>query len=146
MPISAVQDGEDILTHLYGSLEVARRQARAIGAPAGMKTATFERIMSHAAALVLAAMTRRSKMLAMPAVGSLPAASQGGIMAVLIDAVVKGIVDGLKRAMLPRRRRASTAYGRRKKRSTSRTKRTTSPRLEDILGDIIKDAAKSKSR
>jgi len=144
---AATRDGEDILAHLYGSLDAARREATIIGAPAGMKAAVFERFMTFAAALVLAAMTRRNKMLAMPAAASQSVASQGGIVAMLIDAVVKGLVDGFKRAMLPRRRRASTTYGRKKKRSgPKRSTRTRTPSLQDILGDIVKDAVKPRPR
>jgi hypothetical protein len=144
---AAAQDGEDILAHLYGSLDAARREAGRIGAPDGMTPAIFERFMSYAAAVVLAAMTRRNKALAMPA-ASQSAAAQGGIMAMLIDAIVKGVVDGFKKAMVPRRRRTSSTYGRKRKSATTtaRKPRTRSPSLQDILGDIVKDAVKLKSR
>lgn len=139
---SAVQDGEDILTYLYGSLEAARAEAARIGAPDGMTQATFERLMTFAAALVLAAMTRRSKTLAMPA-AALGSSSGGGIVAALVGAVVKGLVDGMKRALVPRRRR--TRIGSRRTSRTRRKKSTRTPSLNDILGDLVKDALKPKS-
>ena len=139
---SATKDGEDILAYLYGSLDAARREAARIGAPPGMKKPTFEALMTFAAALVLAAMTRRSKTLAMPAAGLVGGAG-GGIASVLIGAVVKGLVDGMKRALVPRRRR--TRISRRRSSSSRRKRSSRTPSLNDILGDLVKGALKPKS-
>jgi len=139
---SATKDGEDILAYLYGSVAAARREAARIGAPAGMEQPTFEALMTFAAVLVLAAMTRRSKRLAMPAAGLL-GSGNGGIAAALIGAVVKGLIDGMKRALVPRRRR--TSIGTRRRSSSRRKKSNRKPDLNDILGDLVKDALKPKS-
>ncbi len=138
---SAARDGEAILTYLYGSLDAARARADAIGAPEGMKKDTFSRFMTFAAVLVVAAMTRRNKAFAMQAAPLTSSPALNGVMAVIIDAVVKGVVDGFKRAMLPRRRRITISYGRKKtRRLTRRRAPKRSPSLNDILGDLLKDA------
>ncbi len=139
---AAARDGEDILEYLYGSLADARRQAASIGPPAGMNEATFGRLMTYAATLVLAAMIRRNKLLVAPA-ADFAAAPGSGIAASLIGAVIKGIVDGFKRAMLPRRRRTRLSTRHKSRRTRSRRGRT--PSLQDILGDLVKDAVKSRS-
>ena len=140
---AATRDGEEILTYLYGSLDVARARANAIGAPNGMKETTFTRFMTFAAVLVVAAMTRRNKTFAMQATPAASSPPLNGVMAMLVDAVVKGVVDGLKRAMLPRRRRITVGYGRKKRRKRTRRKtRTRTPSLNDILGNLLKNATR----
>jgi len=139
---SATKDGEDILAYLYGSLAAARREAARIGAPPGMEEPTFEALMTFAAVLVLAAMTRRNKRLAMPA-ATPGSGAGGGIAAALVSAVVKGFVDGMKRALVPRRRR--TRISTRRSSRTRRKRSSSKPGLNDILGDLVKDALKPKS-
>jgi len=139
---SAVRDGEDILTYLYGSLDAARSEAERISAPAGMTQETFDRLMTFAAALVLAAMTRRNKMLKMPAT-ALGVSAGSCIAAGLVGAVIKGFVDGMKRALVPRRRR--TRIGTRRTSRTRRKRSSRAPSLNDILGNLVKDELKPKS-
>lgn len=138
---TAARDGESILTYLYGSLDAARARANAIGAPEGMKENTFSRFMTFAAVLVVAAMTRRNKAFAMQTAPLTSSSTVNGIMSVLVDALVKGVVDGFKRAMLPRRRRITVSYGRKKTRKRTRRKTPSrTPSLNDILGNLLKDA------
>lgn len=139
---TATKDGEDILAYLYGSVASARREAARIGTPPGMEEQTFEALMTFAAVLVLAAMTRRNKRLAMPAAGLLWSAN-GGVAAALVGAVVKGLVDGMKRALVPRRRR--TRIGTRRSSRTKRKRSSRKPSLSDILGDLVKETLKPKS-
>ncbi len=136
---SAARDGEAVLTYLYGSLDAARARATAIGAPAGMSEAIFSRFFTFAAVLMVAAMTRRNRLHDQQTPAALTSATvTGGILSVLIDALAKGVVDGFKRAMLPRRRRITVSYGRKKSRARRRPRART-PSLNDILGNLLKD-------
>ncbi len=146
----AVADGEDILEHLYGSLEAARAAAPV---PEGMSPELAARLMTFSAVLTVAAMTRRYRTEVLPAM-SATASGEGGILSLLIAALIDGLIKGLKRALLPRRRRRRTRYSyryrrRRKRRRTSRRtyRRRTSRRrrrrsssvLEDVLGNVLKN-------
>ncbi len=139
----AVADGEDILEHLYGSLEAARAAAPV---PEGMSPELAARLMTFSAVLTVAAMTRRYRTEVLPAM-SATASGEGGILSLLIAALIDGLIKGLKRALLPRRRRRRTRYSyryrrRRKRRRTSRRsyrRRRSSSVLEDVLGNVLKN-------
>ncbi len=147
----AVADGEDILEHLYGSLEAARTAAPV---PEGMSPELAARLMTFSAVLTVAAMTRRYRTEILPAMSAAAAGSgrEGGILSLLIAALIDGLIKGLTRALLPRRRRRRTRYSyryrRRRRRSSRRSyrrrasrrrRRRSSSVLEDILGNVLKN-------
>jgi len=142
---AAVRDGEDILAHLFGSLEAARAEA---GAPPGMAPELAARLMTWSAVLCVAAMSRRWRTEALPA---MQAASSGGegLLALLVRTIVTALLRALKSALLPRRRRSRAPYSRRyrrhrRKRRSRRTRRSRRRRrrdisiLEDILGKALR--------
>ncbi|HHN67783.1 MAG TPA: hypothetical protein ENK15_07090 [Thermopetrobacter sp.] len=145
----AVDDGEDILAHLFGSPEEAARTAPA---PQGVDPALAGRLMTYSAVLTVAAMSRRYRAEALPA-ARLDDGGEGkgaGILSIIISALIAGLVKGLSRALLPRRRRRrrySTRYRRHRRRTrrrTTRRRRTRRARrrstsiLKDILGQVLR--------
>ena len=145
----AVDDGEDILAHLFGSPEEA---ARAAPAPKDVDPALAGRLMTYSAVLTVAAMSRRYRAEALPA-ARLDDSGEGkgaGILSIIISALIAGLVKGLSRALLPRRRRRrrySTRYRRHRRRTrrrTTRRRRTRRARrrgtsiLKDILGQVLR--------
>lgn len=136
----AVRDGEEILEHVFGSLEEAHRQASSLPRPDEIDRDLFERLMTFAATLTVAAMARRNRaMMTAAAVED----GGGGIMAMLVASLVKGLSDGLMRALRPRRRRRRTysrRYSRsrrRRRRGRTRRRRQKTPSLGDLIGDLI---------
>lgn len=136
----AVQEGEEILAHVYGSLERARTVARSLRRPHGLNEDKMERLMSLAATLCVAAMVSRGRQGFMAA--DLGGAAQS-FWSELVNAVIKGItyVPPKRRK---RRSRATVArsYARsgKRKRQRSRSKRKTSPSLADVFGELVKRA------
>ena len=143
----AIEDGEDILKSAYGSLDVARSAARRIGAPDGIESDVFERIMTLAATLTLAAMARRNRIYQFGVAGGTGTEpEQRGFIATMISALITGFLEGFRQATRRKRRRRKRSafdavFG--SKRSTRRTKRTRkrrqkTPSLNDLLGDLLK--------
>lgn len=136
----AVQEGEEILAHVYGSLERARKVARSLRRPHGINEDKMERLMSLAATLSVAAMVSRGRQGFMAA--DLGGAAQS-FWSELVNAVIKGItyVPPKRRK---RRSRAtvarSYASSRKRKRQRSRSRRKTSPSLADVFGELVKRA------
>ncbi len=157
---AAVKDGEELLAHLFGSLEAARTAAMEAGAPEGVPPELAGRFLTYSAVLAVAAMSRRWRTEIMPALAAAgdgdsgPAgtggALAGGLMATLVAALIDGLVKGLLQALRPRRRRR-TRYARRyrryasrgrtrRRRPSRRRRRTRRDRglLEEILGQVLK--------
>jgi len=156
---AAVKDGEELLEHLFGSLEAARAAALEAGVPEGTSQEVAARFFTYTAVLAVAAMSRRWRADVMPALsaatggdGGLAGAGgalAGGLVATVIAALIDGLVKGLLKGLRPRRRRR-TRYARRYRRYTSRRRRgrRTSRRrrrtrrdrglLEEILGQVLK--------
>jgi len=147
----AVADGEDILEHLYGSLEAARAAAPV---PEDMSPELAARLMTFSAVLTVAAMTRRYRTEVLPAMSAAASGGEagGGLLALLVSALIDGLIKGLSRALLPRRRRRRTRYsyryrrtrrrtGRRRgrRRTSRRRRRRSSSVLEDVLGNVLKN-------
>jgi hypothetical protein len=136
----AVQEGEEILAHVYGSLERARTVARSLRRPHGINEDKMERLMSLAATLCVAAMVARGRQGFMAA--DLGGAAQS-FWSELVNAVIKGVtyVPPKRRK---RRSRAtvarSYASSRKRKRQRSRSKRKTNPSLADVFGELVKRA------
>lgn len=146
---NSINDGEDILKQLYGSLDGARATALEIGAPNGVDDEIFVRIMTLAASLTLAAMARRSQQFQLGVVDNKAAETKDdGIVAMLISALVAGLLQGLKQAVRPRRRRRrrnilTSIFGDqpKRRRRTTRKRKTTrrkTPSLNDLLGDLLR--------
>ena len=153
---AAVEDGEDILAHLYGSLDKARAAIRDEDIPEGVSRQQAERLFTYAATLAVAAMSERYQREVAPALGlmggGVTAASgaSGGLLATIINALVQGLLRGLRNALLPRRRRRysrryrrySRSYRRRgysRRRSyRRRRRRRRRSTLERVLGDLLK--------
>ena len=154
---AAVEDGEDILAHLYGSLDKARAMLCDEDLPAGINRAQAEKLFTYAATLTVAAMSERYQQEVAPALGLMgtdalaaTGRASGGLLSMLIAALVQGIVRALRNALLPRRRRRysrryrrySSSYRRRgysRRRSyRRRRRRRRRSTLEQVLGDLLK--------
>ena len=143
---AATVDGEDILEHLYGSMEKAAEAARELGAPRGVEAELAARLMTYSAVLTVAAMSRRYRAEVLPA-AQMAQGSGGDILAMLVQAIIAGLIRALKNAILPRRRsrtRYSTRYRRRRRKTTrSRSRRYRRGRrsrsiLEDVISDVLR--------
>jgi hypothetical protein len=63
----------------------------------------------------------------------------GGILATIIAALLKGLLQGARSQLAPRRRRrrSYTSYFGTKRTTTRRKRRAKTPTLEDIFGQIL---------
>ncbi len=135
----ALEDGEDILTHLYGN--------DLPPAPDDVDPESWKQLSAFAATYTIAAMANRNQSMMSAAL-----ADDGGpsIWSMLIDAIIKGIIRAIKDATRPRRRRryrTRRTYGRRRsyrrrtttRRRKRRTRRRKKPDLEDLIGDLFRD-------
>jgi hypothetical protein len=130
---AAIGDGEQALVYLYGSVEVAREHARSIGPPAGLDAEVFARLMTLAASLLLAAMARRLEQQANDRL------AEGGPAAVLTglgQALLRGFVEGTRRALFRRRASFQRRMARRRRLARGASGR---PSLDDLLGDLLHD-------
>lgn len=130
----AIVDGEELLVHLYGSLDLARQEAKSVGPPRGLDADVFARMMTLAASLLLAVMARRQALLA----GRDVSAAQGSaaIIAGLVEAVVRGFVEGTMRSLRPRRR--TGALSRRRRWPRRRSNEAARPAsIEALLGELL---------
>lgn len=134
----AIADGKAVLDGLYGSRAAALAEMKRL-AP-GLDDAQYENISAIAATSVLAML---AKSYATPATlaGSTGEAPQGGgILATIISAIVKGLLQGARSQLAPRRRRRrsySTYFGTRRRKTTRRKRRAKTPTLKDIFGQIL---------
>jgi hypothetical protein len=131
-----ISDGEAVLADIYGSAAAAQR-ALAINAD----DPATQRLAAIGASAVLAALARSYNQPlglagAQPAAGD--EAEQGGILSTIVEAVIKGAVQGATRQLAPKRRRRpsySSYFGKRRKRTTRR--RGTASSLEQIFGELL---------
>jgi hypothetical protein len=133
----AIADGKAVLNDLYGSPAAALAEMKKL-AP-GLDDSQYENISAIAATSVLAAL---AKSYATPATlaGSTGDAPQGGgILATVIAAILKGLLQGVRSQLAPkrRRRRSYTSYFGTRRKTTRRKRRTKTPTLEDIFGQIL---------
>jgi len=136
----AVQEGEEILAHVYGSLERARTVARSLRRPHGMTEDKMERLMSLAATLSVAAMVARGRQ-------GFMAADLGGVTQSFWKELVQAVIKGITYVPPKRRKRRSRATvarsyagSRKRKRQRSRSRRRASPSLADVFGELVKRA------
>jgi hypothetical protein len=129
----AVSDGREILEDLYGSSHAA---ASAMGKLApSLDTAAVAKLGAISATSVLAALAASNAQTL--TADAAPAASGGGLMSVIVGALVEGLVKGATRQLAPkrrRRRRYSSYYGQRRPR-TRRRRRGIG--IDDIFRDIL---------
>ena len=133
----AVADGKAVLDDLYGSTPAAVAEMKRL-AP-GLSDAQYENISAIGATSVLAVL---AKSYATPATlaGSTGEAPQGGgILATIIAAIIKGLLQGARSQLAPkrRRRRSYTSYFGTRRKTTRRRRRAKTPTLEDIFGQIL---------
>ena len=133
----AIADGKAVLDDLYGSTPAALAEMKKL-AP-GLSDAQYENISAIAATSVLAVL---AKSYATPATltGSTGEAPQGGgILATIIAAILKGLLQGVRSQLAPRRRRrrSYTSYFGTRRKTTRRKRRAKTPTLEDIFGQIL---------
>ncbi|MGE0006136.1 MAG: DUF937 domain-containing protein [Parvibaculaceae bacterium] len=130
-----VDDGKAVLADLYGSATQAHK-ALAIRAD----DAAAQRLAAIGASAVLAALARsyRQPLGLTAAAEAAGDAGQGGILSTIVDALIKGAVQGAKRQITPRRRRRRTTsyFGTHKKRPRRR-RRGKAPSLEQIFGELL---------
>jgi hypothetical protein len=108
---AAVRDGEQILAYLYGSVEAARKEAKAIGPPEGLDVEMFARLTTLAASLLLGAMARQLEQQARDH-SAVP--GPAGVLKQLGETFLRGFAEGTMRSIRPagfRRRMALRRLG-----------------------------------
>ncbi|HTN98762.1 MAG TPA: DUF937 domain-containing protein [Nordella sp.] len=134
-----IADGEAVLADIYGSAAAARK-ALAIK----VRDTALNKLAAIAASAVLAVLARQY---AQPATQHLMGAQsaqgngaeQGGLFSTIIEAVVKGAIQGATRQLAPKRRRRTTSiFGTSTRRRTRRRRSSGSiPSLDQIFGEIL---------
>lgn len=134
----AIQEGEEILTHVYGGLDAARAAAARLPRPASLDGPRMGSLMTLAATLSVAALTRRGRATWLPAAGD-------GYGSSLLGALIQGLIQGLTHVPARRRRRRTRATyspryagSRKRKRKTATRRRTAEPTLADVFGELLK--------
>ena len=130
----AVKDGSAILDDLYG----AKADAVLAKLMPGLSGDALAKIGAISATSVLAtlAATNVSTLAEGTATAADTPASGGGLMSIIIAAVVKGLMQGVSRQLAPKRRRRRTSYYYGTRRRTTR-RRTRRPGLDDIFKSIL---------
>ena len=105
----------------------------------GLSDAQFENISAIAATSVLAVLAKSYATPATLASSTGEAPQGGGILATIISAILKGLLQGARSQLAPRRRRrrSYTSYFGTRRRTTRRKRRAKTPTLEDIFGQIL---------
>ncbi len=137
----AIDDGNAILSEIYGSRNTAITEARKLAGD--LAEPSIGKLAAIAATAVLASLAKSHAppmgLLAAPKVAS----AEGGIFGTIVAAIVKGAVQGAVRQLTPKRRRRRRTYGsyfgrkRRRTTATRRRKRNTTFSLDDIFADIL---------
>ena len=135
----AVSDGQAILEDIYGSRNAAVSAFRQL-AP-GVDEQVLPKLGAISATAVLSAIAQ-GRNTAQGLTGVQTAASGvagGGILSIILQAILKGFMQSAKRSIAPRRRRRSygSYYSRRRSRRTPTRRRTRRTPLEDIFGEIL---------
>lgn len=133
----AIADGKAVLDDLYGSPAAALAEMKRL-AP-GLDDLQYENISAIGATSVLAVLAK-SYATPVTLAGSTGEAPQGGgILATIIAALIKGLLQGARSQLAPkrRRRRSYTSYFGTKRKTTRRKRRAKTPTLEDIFGQIL---------
>ena len=135
----AIADGKAVLEDLYGSPAAALAEMKKL-AP-GLSNSQYENISAIAATSVLAVLAKSYATPATLAGNTGEAPQSSGIMATIIYAILKGLLQGARSQLAPkrRRRRSYTSYFGTRRKTTRRKRRAKTPTLEDIFGQILTD-------
>lgn len=133
----AIADGKAVLADLYGSRAAALSEMKKL-AP-GLSDSQYENISAIAATSVLAVLAKSYAAPATLASSTGDAPQGGGILATIIYALLKGLLQGARSQLAPRRRRrrSYTSYFGTRRKTTRRKRRAKTPTLEDIFGQIL---------
>jgi hypothetical protein len=133
----SIEDGKAVLDDLYGSLASALAEMKKLSP--GLSDAQYENISAIAATSVLAVLAKSYATPATLASSTVEAPQDGGILATIIAALIKGLLQGARSQLAPRRRRrrSYTSYFGTRRKTTRRKRRATTPTLEDIFGQIL---------
>lgn len=133
----AIADGKAVLDDLYGSRAAALSEMKKL-AP-GLSDAQYENISAIAATSVLAVLAKSYAAPATLAASTGEAPQGGGLLSTIIYAILKGLLQGARSQLAPRRRRrrSYTSYFGTKRKTTRRKRRAKTPTLEDIFGQIL---------
>ncbi|MDP1699608.1 MAG: DUF937 domain-containing protein [Aestuariivirga sp.] len=133
----SIADGKAVLEDLYGSTPAALAEMKRL-AP-GLDDSQYENISAIAATSVLAVLAKSYATPATLSGGTGEAPQGGGILATIIAAVLKGLLQGARSQFAPkrRRRRSYTSYFGTRRKTTRRKRRAKTPTLEDIFGQIL---------
>lgn len=133
----AIADGKAVLDDLYGSPAAALVEMKKL-AP-GLSDTQYENISAIAATSVLGVLAKSYATPATLSSGTGDAPQGGGILATIIAALVKGLLQGARSQLAPRRRRrrSYTSYFGTRRKTTRRKRRARTPTLEDIFGKIL---------
>jgi hypothetical protein len=133
----AIADGKAVLDDLYGSTPAALAEMKKL-AP-GLGDTQYENISAIAATSVLAVLAKSYATPATLASSTGDAPQGGGILATIIASLLKGLLQGARSQLAPRRRRrrSYTSYFGTKRKTTRRKRRAKTPTLEDIFGQIL---------
>ena len=132
----ALADGTAIVEDLYGSRDKA---LSALGKIAPQTTGpALEKISAISATSVLATLAAANANTLSSETSQLANSSGGGgLLSVIMAALMKGLMQGVSRQLAPKRRRrrySYTTYGRRR---TTRKRRTRRPGLDDIFRSVL---------
>jgi hypothetical protein len=129
----ALKDGGAVLDDLYGSREQAMTAMAKLAPHA--KGKVLEAISAISATSVLASLAATNAN-TLAATDGNAGASGGGILSVIIAALMKGLMQGVRRQVAPRRRRRRN-YGYYYGRRPPRRRRTRRPGLDDIFRSVL---------
>ncbi len=135
----AISDGQAILEDVYGSRNTAVSAFRVLAPEVSEQM--LPKLGAISATAVLSAIAQ-GRMQAQSLTGAQTAASTagGGILAVILQAIIKGFMQSARRSVAPRRRRRrsyGSYYSRRRTKRTTTRRRTKRTPLEDIFGEIL---------
>jgi hypothetical protein len=134
----ALADGQAILEDIYGSRNAAVSAFRDLAPDVGEQA--LPKLGAISATAVLSAIAQ-GRMQAQGLTGAQTAtgAAGGGLLAIILQAILKGFMQSARRSVAPRRRRRSygSYYSRRRSKRTTTRRRTRRTPLEDIFGEIL---------
>jgi hypothetical protein len=125
----ALADGTAILNEIYGSNAAA---LKALGAQ-GEEEAKAAALSATAVMATLAASNAAQLSSGAPQAA---ATEGGGLLSIILGALLKGLLQGAQRQLAPKRRRRRYTYSTRRRRTTTRRRKRT-PGLDDIFKDIL---------
>jgi hypothetical protein len=134
----AIEDGKAVLEDLYGSPAATLAEMKRL-AP-GLSDTQYENISAIGATSVLAVLAKSHAAPATLASSTGEVPQGGGLLATIISAIIKGLLQGARSQLTPRRRRRrsySSYFGTRRRKTTRRKRRATTPTLDDIFGQIL---------